>query len=54
MSGATEQDKIVGEWIAAANTHDAGEFFAYFTEDAVLDDLSVGKVFTGHVSADLL
>ncbi|MEV6282183.1 nuclear transport factor 2 family protein [Kribbella sp. NPDC051770] len=39
--------EILAEWIAAANAHDASEFLAYFTEDAVLDDPSVGEVYEG-------
>lgn len=43
----TEHDSTIGEWIAVTNTHDAASYLAFFTEDAVLDDLSVGEVFEG-------
>lgn len=44
----TEHDTSVAEWIAATNTHDSAAYLAFFTVDAVLDDLSVGEVFEGH------
>jgi ketosteroid isomerase-like protein len=43
----TEQDPIVSQWIDAANSHEAGRFLDHFTEDAVLDDPSVGQVYAG-------
>jgi len=43
-----EQIAVVEEWIAATNTHDLAQYLAFFTEDAVLDDPSVGQVFHGH------
>ncbi|ONI75909.1 hypothetical protein BWI15_08900 [Kribbella sp. ALI-6-A] len=46
MTG-TEQGSTIGDWIAATNTHDAATYLAFFTEDAVLDDPSVGEVFDG-------
>jgi hypothetical protein len=45
---STEHDSTIGEWIAATNTHDSASYLAFFTEDAVLDDPSVGEVFEGH------
>ncbi|KXF53618.1 hypothetical protein AXA44_43755 [Rhodococcus sp. SC4] len=38
----------IANWIAAANSHDPRAFLAYFDEDAVLDDPSVGEQFDGH------
>lgn len=44
---STEHDTTIAEWIAATNTHDSAAYLAFFTEDAVLDDPSVGDVFEG-------
>jgi ketosteroid isomerase-like protein len=44
----TEHDTSIAEWIAAMNTHDSAAYLAFFTDDAVLDDPSVGEVFEGH------
>ncbi|MFJ4849409.1 MULTISPECIES: nuclear transport factor 2 family protein [unclassified Streptomyces] len=46
MPTVDHQD-IITEWIAASNTHDAGTYLKFFTEDAVLDDPSVGRTFDG-------
>ncbi|WP_275004859.1 nuclear transport factor 2 family protein [Promicromonospora iranensis] len=43
----TEPDTTIAEWIAATNTHDSAAYLAFFTDDAVLDDPSVGEVFEG-------
>lgn len=45
---STEHDPAIAEWIAATNTHDSAAYLTFFTDDAVLDDLSVGQVFEGH------
>lgn len=42
-----DQQAVVEEWIAAANTHETDRYLSYFTDDAVLDDPSVGRVFEG-------
>ncbi|WP_285103286.1 nuclear transport factor 2 family protein [Promicromonospora sp. MEB111] len=44
----TEHDTTIAEWIAATNTHDSAAYLAFFTDDAVLDDPSVGEIFEGH------
>lgn len=38
---------LVEHWIAAANRFDRDAYLACFTDDAVLDDPSVGEVFRG-------
>lgn len=38
---------FIEEWIEATNSHDLNRYLAFFNEDAVLDDPSVGRVFTG-------
>jgi len=43
----TDQTVIVGDWITATNTHDVDQYLAFFADDAVLDDPSVGEAFTG-------
>lgn len=43
-----ERESIVSDWITAANTHDPEAFIAFFDEDAILDDPSVGEQFQGH------
>ena len=43
----TDLDATIAEWIAAMNSHDAARYLAYFTDDAVLDDPSVGERFEG-------
>ncbi|MFC7376876.1 YybH family protein [Brachybacterium sp. GCM10030268] len=42
-----ELEKTIRDWIGATNTHTAANYLAFFTEDAVLDDPSVGEVFEG-------
>ena len=44
MSTGTSRTRI-DEWIAASNAHDTAAYLAFFTDDAVLDDPSVGDVF---------
>jgi ketosteroid isomerase-like protein len=38
---------LVSDWIAATDSHDLDAYLACFTEDAVLDDPSVGRQFHG-------
>ncbi|MCP2265511.1 YybH family protein [Promicromonospora thailandica] len=45
---SSEHDTAIDEWIAATNSHDPAAYLAFFTQDAVLDDPSVGEVFEGH------
>lgn len=49
---STDHDTTIAEWIAATNTHDSAAYLAFFTDDAVLDDPSVGQVFEGHGGID--
>lgn len=44
----TDHETIISEWVAATNTHDTERYLAHFTEDAILDDPSVGERFEGH------
>lgn len=46
MSG-DEPDKTISDWVEATNTHDIAAYLAFFTDDATLDDPSVGEVFEG-------
>jgi len=43
----TDQTAIIDAWITATNTHDVDQYLAFFADDAVLDDPSVGEAFTG-------
>lgn len=43
----TAQTALVDAWITATNTHDVDQYLAFFADDAVLDDPSVGEAFTG-------
>lgn len=38
---------IIRSWIAAANAFDRQKYLGFFTDDAVLDDPSVGRIFKG-------
>jgi ketosteroid isomerase-like protein len=38
---------VIRQWIAAANSHDEAKYLAFFSDDAVLDDPSVGRKFKG-------
>lgn len=40
-------EKFIEEWIAASNSYDTARYLAFYTEDAILDDLSVGRNFNG-------
>lgn len=48
---SAEHSTIV-EWIAATNTHESDAHLGHFIEDAVLDDISVGRVFAGQAEID--
>jgi len=43
----TAQRTTINEWIAAMNAHDTAAYLEFFTEDGVLDDPSVGRVYNG-------
>jgi ketosteroid isomerase-like protein len=45
---STEHDATIAAWVTATNTHDSAAYLAFFTDDAVLDDPSVGQAFEGH------
>jgi hypothetical protein len=36
------------EWIAVGNSYNAEKYLEFYNQNAVLDDLSVGKKFIGH------
>jgi len=40
--------KFLQDWIALGNNYDTEKYPGKFLEDAVLDDPSVGRKFTGH------
>ncbi len=42
-----EHEAIIKRWIVAMNTLDKEKYLAFFTDDAVLDDPSVGRKFKG-------
>lgn len=42
-----EQSTVLDGWLDATNSHNVDRYLAFFTEDAVLDDLSVGRTFEG-------
>lgn len=44
----TDHEANILEWIAATNSHETDKYLAHFTEDAILDDPSVGERFEGH------
>lgn len=44
---STDQEAIISAWIAATNAHDTDTYLEFFTDDAVLDDPSVGEKFVG-------
>ena len=39
---------VINEWIAAGNAYDTAKYLNFYAEDAVLDDPSVGRKFSGH------
>jgi ketosteroid isomerase-like protein len=42
-----DHESVIEKWIAAANAHDKAKYLAFFSDDAVLDDPSVGRKFRG-------
>ncbi|MCF7549487.1 nuclear transport factor 2 family protein [Pseudonocardia sp. WMMC193] len=46
MTG-TDLQATISEWVDSINTHDTEQYLAHFTDDAVLDDPSVGGRFEG-------
>lgn len=40
-------EKFIGEWISASNSYDLEKYLAFYTEDSVFDDVSVGRKFNG-------
>jgi len=40
-------EKFIEEWIAVSNQYDTEKYLSFFTADAVLDDPSVGRKFSG-------
>jgi ketosteroid isomerase-like protein len=40
--------RFLKAWIAAANAYDTDQYLSFYLTDAVLDDPSVGRKFTGH------
>ena len=41
----TTHETIIADWIAVSNAHDTAAYLNFFTEDATLNDPSVGGVF---------
>ena len=41
----TTHETIIADWIAVSNAHDTAAYLDFFTEDATLNDPSVGDVF---------
>jgi hypothetical protein len=42
-----DHEATIKKWIAITNAHDKEKYLAFFTDDAVLDDPSVGRAFNG-------
>lgn len=40
-------EKFIEEWISASNSYDTAKYLTFYTEDATLDDPSVGRKFKG-------
>jgi ketosteroid isomerase-like protein len=40
-------EQFIKEWISASNSYDTDRYLDFYTEDAVLDDPSVGRKFRG-------
>jgi ketosteroid isomerase-like protein len=38
---------LINDWIIAGNAFDRQRYLSFYLEDAILDDLSVGRVFKG-------
>ena len=41
------KEKIIEKWIAASNSCDTVKYLSFYVDDAVLDDVSVGRKFIG-------
>ena len=41
-------DKFINDWIAASNAFDTKEYLSFYSDDALLDDVSVGEQFKDH------
>ncbi|RYY54715.1 MAG: nuclear transport factor 2 family protein [Chitinophagaceae bacterium] len=41
-------NKFIADWIAVGNKYDTDKWLSFFHPDALLDDPSVGRKFTGH------
>lgn len=44
--------KMIDDYIAAWNSHDADKILSFFTDDGVIDDLALGKVSHGKKELD--
>lgn len=40
-------EKFIEEWISVSNSYDTEKYLEFYNENAVLDDPSVGRKFTG-------
>jgi len=49
---ARNTKKIIDDYIAAWNSHDANKILSFFTDDGVIDDLALGKVSNGKKELD--
>tara|TARA_R110002126_G_scaffold69046_3_gene174745 strand:- start:17 stop:355 length:339 start_codon:yes stop_codon:yes gene_type:complete len=41
---------LINDWIEASNTFDTKKYLSFYLSDAILDDPSVGKKFSGHAA----
>lgn len=41
-------ETFIKDWIAVSNSYDTEKYLEFYNENAVLDDPSVGRKFTGH------
>lgn len=42
-----ELEEIIKDWITVSNTYNTDKYLTFYTNNAVLDDVSVGKKFIG-------
>lgn len=47
MASKSDREVTIEKWLAATDALDKAKHLAFFTEDAVLDDPSVGRKFEG-------
>jgi len=40
-------EKFIEEWISVSNSYDLEKYLAFYAEDCVFDDVSVGRKFNG-------